>query len=187
VIRKRNLIPAWIAFAAGLAAVITLDACNTADDETPPAGGGNGGSVTVDGIDLTWKPEGQNLHVTVKAPTTGWVAVGFDPSVGMKDANMILAYVAGSGVVARDDFGTAVNSHDADTNLGGAYNVMNPTGKEEAGSTEVSFTIPLDSGDAYDKKLVVGQTYKVLLAYGPNGADDFTIQHATRTAANIRI
>lgn len=171
---------------AGMGAVLALSACNTADDETPPAGG-NGGSITVDGIDLTWKPEGQNLHVTVKAPTTGWVAVGFDPSLGMMDANLILAYVAGGNVVARDDFGTAVNSHDADTNLGGVDNVMNPTGAETAGSTEVSFTIPLDSGDTYDRKLVVGQTYRVLLAYGPNGADDFTIQHAVRTAANIRI
>jgi hypothetical protein len=182
---KRALIPA-IAFAGGLGVVLALGACNTADDETPPAGG-NGGSITVDGIDLTWKPEGQNLHITVKAPTTGWVAVGFDPSVGMMDANLILAYVAGGSVVARDDFGTAVNSHDADINLGGADNVTNPTGTEEAGSTEVAFTIPLDSGDPYDKKLVVGQTYKVLLAYGPDGADDFAIKHAVRTAANIRI
>jgi hypothetical protein len=183
----RVFIPAKLAIAAGLATALALGACNTADDEPPPAGGGNGGSVTVDGITLSWQPEGQNLHVTVKAPTTGWVAVGFDPSLGMKDANLILAYVAGGNVVARDDFGTAVNSHDADTNLGGADNVTNLTGAEAAGATEVSFTIPLDSGDAHDRKLVVGRTYRVLLAHGPNGADDFTIQHAKRTAVNIRM
>lgn len=183
--RKRASIPV-IAFAAGVGALLALSACNTADDETPPTGG-NGGSITVDGIDLTWKPEGQNLHVTVKAPTTGWVAVGFDPSVGMMDANLILGYVAGGTVTTRDDFGTSVNSHDADINLGGIDNVANPAGTEEAGTTEVRFTIPLDSGDAYDRKLVVGQTYRVLLAYGPNGADDFAIQHTVRTAANIRI
>jgi hypothetical protein len=183
---KRIFVPSKLVVAAGLGMALVFSACNTADDEPPPAGG-NGGSVTVDGITLTWQPEGVNLHVTLKAPTTGWVAVGFDPSLGMKDANLILAYVAGSNVVARDDFGTAATAHDADTNLGGTDNVLNPAGKEEAGATEISFTIPLDSGDAYDRKLVVGQTYRVLLAYGPNGADDFTIKHATRVAANITI
>ncbi|UCH77889.1 MAG: DOMON domain-containing protein [Candidatus Coatesbacteria bacterium] len=180
---KRVLVPTKLVIAAGLAMALAFGACNTADDEPSPTGP----PITVDGITLTWQPEGANLHVTVKAPTTGWVAVGFDPTVGMKDANLILGYVAGGTVSTRDDFGTAATAHDADTNLGGTDNVLNPAGKEEAGSTEISFTIPLDSGDAYDRVLVVGRTYKVLLAYGPNGADDFAIKHATRVAANITI
>jgi hypothetical protein len=171
------------AFALGLA----FCACNTADDETPPVGPGNGGTITVDGMTFTWKPAGANLNVALRAPTTGWLAVGFDPSVAMKDANMILAYVAGGSAVARDDFGTALNSHDADVNLGGVDNVTKLSGAEAAGATEVGFTIPLDSGDAYDRKLVVGRTYKVLLAYGPNGADDFTVQHQFKAAANIKL
>jgi len=161
--------------------------CNTAEDEPPPAGPGNGGSITVDGITLTWKPDGQNLNVTVKAPTTGWVAVGFDPTVGMKDANLIIGYVKGGQTFVRDDYGAAPTAHQADASGGGRDNVTNKRGKEEGGATEISFTIPLDSGDGRDRKLVVGQTYKVLLAHGPNGADDFTTQHRKRTAANIKI
>ena len=173
--------------AAAAAFAVFACACNTAEEEPPPAGGGNGGETTAGGIKLTWQPEGPNLHVTLKAPTTGWVAVGFDPdpNLGMNGANLILGYVAGGVVFVRDDFGISPNSHDADTNLGGRNDVTNPRGEEKGASTEISFTIPLDSGDPYDKALVVGRTYRVLLARGPDGADDLSIKHEVRAAANI--
>ncbi|MGD8717908.1 MAG: DOMON domain-containing protein [Candidatus Zixiibacteriota bacterium] len=171
-----------------VAAALTImgtSGCNTADDEVTP--GGNGGTVTASGITLSWQPNDTTLHVTMLAPTTGWVAVAFDPSTGMADSNMIIGYVAAGTVYARDDFGTSPTGHDADTNLGGADDVADATGKEENGSTEISFTIPLDSGDIYDKKLIVGQTYRVLLANGPDGSDDFSSRHEVRTAVNITI
>jgi hypothetical protein len=121
------------------------------------------------------------------APTTGWVAVAFDPGVGMNESNMIIAYVAAGTVFIRDDFGTSPTGHDADTNLGGVDNVTAATGKEENSATEISFTIPLDSGDPYDKELIVGQTYRVLLASGPDGSDDFSSRHEVRTTVNITI
>jgi hypothetical protein len=166
---------------------VLICGCNAAEDEPPPAGPGNGGSITIDRITFTWKPEGQNLNGTVKAPTTGWVAVGFDPAVAMMEANLVIGYVKDGQVFIRDDYGSTLTGHDADVNGGGQDNVINKSGKEEGGFTEVNFTIPLDSGDERDRKLVVGQTYKVLFAYGPNGADNFTTQHQVRTATNLKI
>ena len=46
--------------------------------------------------------------------------------------------------------------------------------------TSISFTIPLDSGDALDKPLVPGVSYKVIVAYGPDGADEFGTYHGSR-------
>ncbi len=176
-----------MAAVAALIPVVLSCACNTAEDEPPPVGPGNGGSVTIDRITFTWKPEGGNLNATVKAPTTGWVAVGFDPAMAMRDANLIIGYVKDGRVFIRDDYGSALTGHDADVNGGGRDNVTNKRGTEEGGATEIDFTIPLDSGDERDRKLVVGQTYKVLFAYGPDGADDFTVQHQTRTATSLKI
>lgn len=177
---------AQAAAAAALTLGLLICGCNTAGDE-PPAGPGNGGSITIDRITFTWKPEEGNLNATVKAPTTGWVAVGFDPAVAMKDANLIIGYVKDGQVYIRDDYGSGFTGHRADVNGGGQDNVTNKSGKEEGGVTEISFTIPLDSGDERDRRLVAGQTYKVLLAYGPDGADDFTTQHRIRTSTDLKI
>jgi hypothetical protein len=183
---RTQLITTAVAAAALSFAALTCG-CNTAEDEPPPVGPGNGGSITIDGITFTWTPEGKNLNATVKAPTTGWVAVGFDPAVAMMEANLIIGYVEKGQVFIQDDYGSALTGHDADVNGGGQDNVTNKSGKEEGGVTEISFTIPLDSGDQRDRKLVVGQTYKVLFSYGPDGADDFRTRHQVRTATNLRI
>jgi hypothetical protein len=179
----RLLIPAA---AAALAVAVFTCACDD-EDETPSANPGNGGSITIDRISFTWKVEGKNLNATVKAPTTGWVAVGFDPAVVMKDANVIIGYVQDGEVVIRDDYGDTLFGHRSDLDGGGTDDISNARGKEQNGSTEISFTIPLDSGDECDRKLAPGETHKVIFAYGPNGADDFFTVHEVRTWTNLKI
>lgn len=55
------------------------------------------------------------------------------------------------------------------------------------GRTELKFTIPLNSKDAKDQELVPGKEVKVIMAYGPNGADVFTQYHAFRTTVTIKL
>ena len=66
--------------------------------------------------------------------------------------------------------------------LGGTDNVRGISGTEKDGKTTIVFALPLDSKDIHDKKFVKGDTYTVLLAYGKDGADDFTSMHAKRVA-----
>ena len=57
--------------------------------------------LSVENMTFQWRVEGQELHVGLKAETTSWVGVGFNPSSGMKDANFILSdfsAVCGSAV-----------------------------------------------------------------------------------------
>jgi hypothetical protein len=144
--------------------------------------------LEVDGFLLRWQTQaGEKLAVELTGPTTGWVAVGFDPSMMMLDANIIIGYVSGGETFIRDDWGWQTTSHRADTLLGGTHDVIIDGGQESEGSTQIRFTIPLDSGDPYDKPLVPGNTYPILMARGPDGADDFTTYHAFYTVAEIEI
>ncbi|UCG91529.1 MAG: hypothetical protein JSV97_10675 [candidate division WOR-3 bacterium] len=139
-------------------------------------------SVTVGGITLQWKADTLGfLNVKVSAPTTGWVAAGFDPTAGMRDANIIIGYVSGDEVFVRDDYGTTQNAHESDSAGGGENNISEQSGTEIGGTTEISFKIPLDSGDARDRPLVVGTTYSIILAYGQD--DSFDSYHGTTRAA----
>ena len=140
--------------------------------------------VTSEGITFEWMTDDQYLYGRVTAPTTGWVSVGFDPTNQMANANIIIGYVESNGAVnIRDDFGTSSHSHASDESLGGTDNVMMPTGEEVNGSTTIGFKIPLNSGDQYDRVLVPGNTYTIILAYG--SADNYTSFHTNATSVDI--
>lgn len=141
--------------------------------------------ITAEGITLQWKVSGSFLEVMISAPTNGWVAVGFDPSSLMKDANIIIGFVKNGTPAVRDDFGSWYTSHDSDESEGGTTDVVVLRGSESGRKTELAFRLPLNSGDSFDRVLVEGRTYTVLLAYG--AVDDFTTRHKKRTKVEITL
>jgi hypothetical protein len=176
------------AAAAVLVSAMLLAGCGS--DSTGPSQNPEGwNEYTIDGVTLEWMVNDttSTLHVRVDAPTTGWVAAGFDPVTFMSEANLIIGYVDGSTVSIRDDWGTGAVTHEADTALGGTDDVTTVTGSETSTNTQIEFSIPLDSGDSYDKALVEGTTYTVILAYGPDGADDYTTQHEYATSISVEL
>ncbi len=168
------------------AAMALLAGCG--DDSTGPEQGEEGWQqVTSQGITLEWRDMGDSLEVVLSGGTTGWVGVGFDPDQQMSGANFLLGYVEGGAVEIRDDWGTGSFSHASDTLLGGTSDLTLDGGGEASGETTLEFTIPLSSGDEYDKPLVEGQTYTVILASGADGADDFVSPHQVATSVSIEI
>lgn len=161
--------------------LIFLVGCNTVTDEvmgpgtTPPDSLGYQ-SVSASGITLEFKINGENLHCKLSAATSGWVAVGFNPSQQMKDANFIIGYVESGMGVIRDDFGVSNTIHESDINLGGSRDITLISSSEAGGETRLEFLIPLNSGDSYDRNLEVGQNYPLILAKG--SSDDFSGYHS---------
>jgi hypothetical protein len=134
-------------------------------------------SLTTHGITFHWATDRGLLFVKLSAPTTGWMSVGFNPTSMKKDANIIIGYVKDGAVFIQDNFGTTLIGHQSDVSLGGKDNVTDKAGTEANGRTEINFAIPLDSGDKYDRPLVVGKTYPIILAFAPNGVDNFNSMH----------
>lgn len=148
--------------------------------------GGNGATVyQVGDMSVECKIDGEQLGITVSAPTEGWIAVGFEPSSMMKDANIIMGAVVDGELVIADHFGTSAFAHQPDTDLGGSSDVTAGEGSEEDGNTTLSFTIPLDSGDPYDRALQKGNNVKVILAYAKR--DGFGVKHSYRSSAEITL
>ena len=148
-------------------------------------GAGEWKSADADDFHLEWMVDGLNLNIKVTTPTEGWIAVGFNPTKKMKDANIIMGYVEDGMVVIEDHFGNGQISHRNDESLGGSDDVMNKSGSERNGVTELSYTIPLNSGDPYDRVLMEGQTYKVIFA--SHSKDKITMKHNRRTSREITL
>lgn len=139
------------------------------------------------GMTLRWRVVADELEVELSAPTRGWLAVGFRPTRAMRDANLLIGYVAGDEVVITDQFGTSMTSHREDEEIGGTRDVTIISGSETDAGTTLRFRIPLDSGDEHDRALVAGETIPAILAYGPDSADDTRTYHASRAAIEITL
>lgn len=137
-------------------------------------------------MNIAWSVDGDQLGVKMSAPTTGWVAVGFNPSSKMKDADIIIGYVKKGTVTVKDEFGTAATQHKSDSSVGGTENVTVIGGTEEAGVTSIEFSIPLKSGDAKDSALDPNGDTVVIVAYGPE-RDSFRTKHKFRDTVTVNL
>ena len=180
--RVRAITLGILPFLFCLISLISTPGCDSGGTNFVGSGTGGYNTVTSMGITFRWKIDGALLRVIVVAPTRGWVGVGFSPSVRMQDANIIIGYVIGDKAYVSDEYGDGPTTHQPDVYANGTDNIIGPTGRERDGSTELSFAIPLDSGDARDRQIVPGHNYTVMLAYGPDTADQFTTRHSTRTS-----
>lgn len=117
----------------------------------------------------------ENLKVKVSYPTTGWIAVGFNPVRKMKGANFIFGYNLNGKAVVGDEYGDSPYSHKSDTLLNGKNNIIESTCTEENKTTTLSFTIPLNSGDTKDVILEKGKEITIVLSAGKK--DNFKIKH----------
>ena len=141
--------------------------------------------IGVGDSEVLWKIEGENVVLRFSAPTSGWVAVGFNPSRFMKDANIIIGYVENGEAFVSDQFGTSAISHKPDRDLGGNNDILSATGSESAGVTTIEAVIPLDSGDQYDQPLATGDSVTMIFAYGRDGSDNFESKHANKTTVAV--
>ena len=141
----------------------------------------NAGKMT-----FSWSVDSDQLSAKVSAPTTGWVAVGFNPSSKMKDANIIIGYVKKGKVTISDDFGIAATQHKSDTKVGGQNNVTVVGGSEEGNTTVIEFAIPLNSGDQKDGALDLNGDTVVILAYG-EGRDSFRVKHSFAETLTVNL
>ncbi len=137
------------------------------------------------GVTFKWAVKEETLYVKLSAPTKGWVAVGFEPSMMMKDADIIIGYVKGSDVVIEDHFGFRPTSHRTDEEIGGTNDVTILGGTEDNGTTTLEFSIPLDSMDTFDRRLEKGKRYKVIVAYGKK--DNLETYHKKRGSFKITL
>lgn len=118
------------------------------------------------GMNISWEIKNSDIIFTISAPTLGWVAIGFEPTKMMKDADLIIGHVSDGKVYVEDHFAHKATGHKSDVSLGGEDNVKIISGEEVDGRTTITFSIPLSSDDKYDKVLEVGKQYTMIFAYG---------------------
>lgn len=137
------------------------------------------------GFTVFYAIEGKNLLAQVSYKTSGWIAIGFKPTKKMKDANIIIGYVADGKSVVEDHFGTKIVSHENDAEIGGKKSINKSNCWEKEGTTSLWISIPLDSKDKKDVVLKKGEKMEVIVAAGKN--DNVKTKHSKRTHFEIEL
>lgn len=141
--------------------------------------------VDLKNFSVSWVVLENEIEFTLRAKTTGWIAIGFEPTKMMKDADIIIAYVKDGELTIEDQYANGLTSHKPDTTLKGTDDVVGIEGIEKDGYTTVKFRIPQNSKDKFDKKLIPGKKYKIILAYGKK--DNFKSIHSYKTSTEIKL
>jgi len=123
-----------------------------------------------------WGNDNEYLHMALEGETNGWLSIGFEPTSGMQDADMIFGWAKDGEATVLDLYSQGpTGPHPPDTQLGGTNDILEHGGKEENGRTVVEFKRRLDTRDKYDKAFTRGQTIRIIWAMAD--VDEFTTKH----------
>jgi len=134
---------------------------------------------------LHWEVDGDEARFGIVAQTAGWVAVGFEPTRRMLDADMWFGWDSGlTGAGALDawsvgDFGP----HPPDITLGGTSDILEYNVRESGGTTTFEFVRRLDTGDGRDNPLPAEGA--VTIVWATSVSDVYSVKHDVKGTGSI--
>lgn len=142
---------------------------------------------TAEGMAVFLGFNGDDLVVGLRAETPGWVAIGFGGGPGMKNTDIVIAYVLPNGTVEiKDSYSTGFSGpHEDDRLYGGSFDIKDFGGSEVEGITTVEFSRSLRTLDGYDFQFLDNGSVRITWAYGP--VDDFLSMHSDAGAFNVKM
>lgn len=137
--------------------------------------------------DLYWTVVGDTIYFAILAQTTGFVALGIEPTKRMLDADIILGWRESTGdFELHDAWSTGERGpHPDDVDLGGTYDLLEYSATEVGGVTTIEFSRLLSTGDRYDHDIPANGTVKII--WSTSTEDGFTLYHSRRGTATIDI
>lgn len=141
---------------------------------------GNGRSI------IYWSNDDDYIYMAVKGQTSGWISIGFEPTLAMKDADMVFGWVSGGTTTVLDVYSTGTfGPHPPDQQLGGTNDLIETGGSEVGEFTIIEFKRKLNTGDNYDKSFTKGQNINII--WGLGSSDSFESRHTTRGSGSIKL
>lgn len=141
--------------------------------------------VEKNGMKVHWEHRSDSVHFDVSAPTTGWLAIGFNPSDRLKNTYLIMGCHTGGSPRLVEHYAVKPGDYRPIVEFGGQPQATRINGTEKGGKTRLRFSLPLKAADHYRKDLHPGRQYFMLMAY--SRSDDFQHHSIMRTSVQITL
>lgn len=126
---------------------------------------------TIEKMTVDWEREGGLIHFSLKAPTKGWLAIGFNDRNAIVNADLKMFRIVNDQPEAQDFYVVSHGNPQKDEGLGGKSTMSRLRGKEDKQFSTVSFTIDITSSHYTDGNFDFSQSLWLIAAYSIS--DDF--------------
>ncbi|WP_339815687.1 DOMON domain-containing protein [uncultured Imperialibacter sp.] len=137
------------------------------------------------GMEVSWTHRNNRVHFEMKAPTIGWVAIGFNEGDQLKNTYLIMGRVANNLATVKEHFVVEPGDYRPIETFGAPVLVDAIEGMENEEGTVIRFSLPVEAIDAYCKNLEPGTHYTLLMAFSLE--DDFQHHSVMRTQTTIQL
>ena len=142
-------------------------------------------TVSKNNIKISWHFEKDRIYFEMSAPTDGWVTIGFNTTAGTKGAYLLMGNIVDSKASVVEHYTLSPGNYKTIESLGEVPQVSDVSGSEISSYTRLKFSLPLKSTSDYQKDLMVGTEYTMIIAYSRE--DDFQHHSTMRTAIDISL
>lgn len=125
------------------------------------------------------------VHIAIQSKKEGYLSLGIRPEEKMMGGDIITCVLDGTKATIYDTYAIGTfGPHPDDINQSGSYDIMEGSGSRQNGVTTFEFKRRLDTGDKFDKALVVGNN-PIMWAIG--SSVDRTTRHSSRGFGDLVI
>jgi|JI10StandDraft_1071094.scaffolds.fasta_scaffold299130_2 hypothetical protein len=145
----------------------------------------NDKKASANGMTVEWYFLGEEIVFKMRAPHTGWVAIGLNTSENLTGTNLIMGSVKHGRPTLSDRTILRPGSHVPVPEKEGLSHVRLISAAESLGSTEIQFALKTKPADAWHFVLTPGQKFSLLMAFSES--DDFMHHSRFRTSVWINL
>jgi hypothetical protein len=119
--------------------------------------------AAIHGVAFDWRHADGRLHGTLTAPTTGWIAVGFNMSRGFRGTRFVIAVARQTLTVEMHV--ALVPDHPTIESLGGRSGLADVSGRNDEHGSTLSFSLPHSNTAPFPLELSPGTPVHLMLAW----------------------
>jgi len=157
--------------------MVSLSAC-TAQEQKEKA-------VSESEMHVSWHYQKARIYFEMRAPTDGWVTIGFNTTNNMTGAYLLMGRVKNDEAEIVEHFTISQGNYKPVQALGAQTKVNHVEGVQKEKNTLLKFSLPVEANSEYQKNLSEGKKYVMILAYSL--ADDFQHHSIMRTSINVEL
>ena len=141
--------------------------------------------VSKNQMNVSWHFGNERIYFEMSAPTDGWVTIGFNTQSGTTGAYLLMGNIINGKVNVVEHFTKSPGNYSPITKLGAESQVENIEGIEKNNNTLIKFSLPKKAFSKYQKDLLEGNEYNMIIAYSRE--DDFQHHSMMRTSEIVTL
>ncbi|MFY0607315.1 MAG: hypothetical protein JXR10_11395 [Cyclobacteriaceae bacterium] len=142
-------------------------------------------TITKNEMTVSWTFESDFISFEISAPTTGWVAIGFNETNDLTVTYLVMGSITADQVKIQEHYVFGPGNYRSYKTLNEPESVTGISGNHSGENTTLRFSLPTTSFYQYTKQLKPGKEYTMLMAFSQEKA--FQHHSIMRTSINVKL